>query len=470
MTVRRCLGKGENTALLAFAGKIKKILTAPKTVILLLCLLLIACLAGALIPQSANTPSSFFEAWRMEHPVSFQLAVWFQLNRIFSSFWFLLLVLLMLFSITLSLQGQFRKAWRACAAAPPLFPLTPEVVFPTDAFDAAALRKRFAKRGFQKETHHQENAEGLIFFKNRRNVWGGVIFHGGMLLLILAALLTVAFQKRGFVQLIEGDSFSGRQEDFLSCENGIFSGRFDPGFGIQLEKLSHSYWDTGELKELKSDVIIERRGLSVKKSLTRGKSIDIGGVSVSQSAHFGYTLKISLSTEGTEGLPTYFSLDMAPAGRPLTGRSDFPTTDYILEMAFTPDRSGRSPYPLDPSLQLRFMTGEKEAGRAVLKPGEEALVGESRFRFEEIRNWSGLRLTENRFVILIYGGLLLNVLGVFMIFFFAPQEILVSATKGENGIFIVAVAVKTKAGNKILLADAVGMVKGLPGGSPGTGR
>ncbi|MHB8091947.1 MAG: cytochrome c biogenesis protein ResB [Syntrophales bacterium] len=468
--MRRRWEKGRSLAISTLGVKTKKFFTAPKTVILLLCLLLIACLAGALIPQSANTPSSFFEAWRMEHPVSFHLAIWFQLNRVFSSFWFLLLVLLMFFSITLSLQGQFRKAWRACAAAPPLFPLTPEVVFQTDAFDAAALRKRFAKRGFQRETHHQENAEGLIFFKNRRNVWGGVIFHGGMLLLILAALLTVAFQKRGFVQLIEGDSFSGRQEDFLSCENGIFSGRFDPGFGIQLEKLSHSYWDTGELKELKSDVIIERRGLSVKKSLTRGESFDIGDVSISQSPHFGYTLKISLSTKGAEGLPTYFSLDMAPAGRPLTGRSDFPTTDYVLEMAFTPDRSGRSPYPLDPSLQLRFMTGEKEAGRAVLKPGEEALVGESRFRFEEIRNWSGLRLTENSFTSLVYGGFLLNTIGILIIFLFPPQEVLVSATKGGEGIFVVGVSVKARTGKNILLADAVGMVKGLPGGSPGKGR
>lgn len=224
------------------------------------------------------------------------------------------------------------------------------------------------------------------------------------------------------------------------------------------------------MKELKSDVIIERRGLSVKKSLTRGKSIDIGGVSVSQSAHFGYTLKISLSTGGTEGLPTYFSLDMAPAGRPLAGRSDFPTTDYILEMAFTPDRSGRSPYPLDPSLHLRFMTGEKEAGRAVLKPGEEALVGESRFRFEEIRNWSGLRLTENSFTSLVYGGFLLNTIGIFIIFLFPPQEVLVSVTKGAEGIFVVGVSVKARTGKNILLADAVGMVKGLPGGSPGKGQ
>jgi cytochrome c biogenesis protein ResB len=150
---------------------------------------------------------------------------------------------------------------------------------------------------------------------------------------------------------------------------------------------------------------------------------------------------------------------MAPAGKPLQGTSDFPTTGYVLDMTFFPDRGGRSPYPVNPSLDVRFLKGKREVARAALKPGEDTLVGRDRFRFEEVRTWSGLILAENRFIPLVYAGFLMSTAGLFMMFFFVPQEILVSRTVEKDGTLTIAVAVKTRMGNHALSADVVEHIK-----------
>jgi len=422
----------------------------------LLGLFLAVCLCGVLIPQVSNSSASTFASWQAKSPYSYQLVVLLQLNRIFTSYWFLLLVVFLLLAIGISLHGQFKKA---CSAfnTKPSGKFTPQLTLRAGQFPADALRAAWAKKGYKTEEWNNGSALLLNFYRNRRNVWGSFTFHSGILVIAVASLLTFAYQKQGFVQLIEGDTFSGREAGFLSASKGILAGVFEPAFEIHLNKFSHSYWDTGELKEVKSELTIDRQGSAFQASLVRGQSLSVYGVDIYQSANFGYAVKISLLTDkpGEEAVPTYFSLDMAPAGKPLVGKSDFPTTDYLLDMNFFPDRNGRSLYPVNPFLQVRFLTGEREVGSAVLKPGEEVLVEKSRFRFEEIRPWSGLILTENRFIPLVYGGFLINALGVFMIFLFVPQEIYISAAAEKDGIFTVAVAVRTKVGRKILLDDTI---------------
>ena len=434
----------------------KKFFTAPGTVILLLGLFLAVCLCGVLIPQVSNSPASYFASWQVNSPYSYQLVVLLQMNRIFTSYWFLLLVLFLLLSISISLHGQFKKA-RAAFAAKPSGNLTPQVTLRTGQFTADALIAAWARKGYKTKKWKKDSMVLLNFYRNRRNVWGSFTFHSGILIIVVASLLTFAFQKQGFIQLIEGDTFFGRETDFLSTSKGILAGAFEPAFEIHLNKFLHSYWDTGELKKVKSELTIDRQGSAVPASLVRGQSLSVDGVAIYQSAHFGYAVKISLLTDkpGEEAIPTYFSLDMAPAGKPLEGSSDFPTTNYRLDMKFFPDHDGPSPYPVNPSLQVKFLKGEREIGSAVMKPGDEALVEESRFRFEEIRPWSGLILTGNRFIPLVYTGFLINAAGIFMMFLFFPQEILVSAAPEKEGFFTLAVAVKTKMGSKILLDDTV---------------
>jgi cytochrome c biogenesis protein ResB len=423
-----------------------------------------------MIPQISSSSASSFTSWQAKSSYSYQLVTLLQLNRIFTSYWFLLLVLFLLFAISISLHGQFKKA-RSLFNAKPSGKFSPQVVLKAGQFPTDTLRATWARKGFKTEGWKNGSMVLLNFSKYRRNVWGSFIFHGGILVIISASLLTFAYQKDGFVQLIEGDTFSGQEAGFLSTSKGILAGVFEPEFEIHLNKFSHSFWDTGELKEVKSDVTIDRRGVLLNTNLLRGQSLSVNGVNIYQSANVGYTLKISLlaGERGEQAVPTYFSLDMAPAGKPLMGKSDFPTTDYLLDINFFPDSQGRSSYLVDPSLQVRFLKGEREVGRAELKPGDEVLVEKSRFRFEEIRPWSGLILTGNRFMPLVYAGFLINAAGIFMMFLFNPQEILVSAVAEEEGFFSVAVAVRTRMGSKILLDDTVEALRELLGRESGKG-
>jgi cytochrome c biogenesis protein ResB len=416
-------------------------------------LVLAVCLGGVLIPQIAATTPAYFEAWRARSPISYYLVHALQLDRVFTSYWFLLLIFFLFLAITISLYRQFCKALFALRDLPSQ-QFTPQITVRTDYFSTAVLISLLKNKRFMVQEYLSGSDLVLKFSRHRWNNWGSFIFHCGLLVIIMASLLTFAFQKSGFVQLIQGDTFSGREEDFLSTSKGILAGRFDPAFTIHLQQFSHVYWDTGELRDVKSDASIDRHGWPFTASLIRGESLNIYGVNLYQSSNFGYTVKISLLPGGStkDSIPTYFSLDMAPAGKALKGSSDFPTSNYILDMSFFPDRGGRS-----------VKKGNTEAGSAALKPGEETLVDGSRFRFEEVRNWSGLILTENRFIPLVYIGFLMSTAGLFMMFFFIPQEIFVSTTAEKEGGFTVAVAVKTRMGGKILLADTLECIRELLG-------
>ena len=434
--------------------------------IFLLCLFLAACLGGVLIPQAGSYGAPSLASWQAKSPYSYYIVSSLQLNRLFTSSWFLLLVLLLLLSLSCSLHSQFKKA-RLAFQTKPAGKFDPQATLRSGQFPAAVLAALWAKKGFKVEEGKNGGMVLLNFSRNRWNVWGSFIFHGGLLVIMIASLLSFAYGRQGFVQLIEGDTFSGREADFLSTSKGILAAGFEPAFEIHLDKFFHSYWDTGELKELKSDVTIDRQGSSVRRSLLRGQSLSFEGISIYQSANFGYTVKVSLLT-GKPGeaaaIPTYFSLDMAPPGKPLVGKSDFPMTNYLLDINFFPDHQGRSIYPVNPFLQIRFLEGEREIGRAGLKLGDEARVGGSRFRFDEIRPWSGLILTGNRFMPLVYAGFLINALGLGLMFFFVPREILISAAPEKEGIFHIGVAVRTRMGSKILLDDTMAVLHELLGG------
>ena len=358
-----------------------------------------------------------------------------------------------------ALIGQFNKAKAAASSenhGADFF--RPKLKFTLSGAALFSLKKSLQNKGFRLEEQSSEEGLLLDFRKNRLGAWGSFVFHAGLLLLVLASLLNFAFQKWGFVQLIEGDAFSGREEDFLTSEKGMFAGGFNVNAEVYLASFRHAYWDTGELKELASEVVIRPPEAPSRKAvITKASPLFIKGVRVYQSGYFGYAVKLDL-VKDNRIMPGYFLLDMAPMGKPLTGKSDFPTTGYDLDMTFYPDKRGASIYPADPVLAVRFLRGEKELARKILRLGDEAVVEGKRFRFAEVRNWSGLIFSENRFMPLIYMGFFVISCGPALAFIFPFQKIIIDVSPQAQGGYTVKAAVRSRIGREQLLNDLMSVI------------
>lgn len=430
-------------------------LTGKHTVIILISLTVAASLFGVLIPQTGMYSPSSFSAWQAKNPHLYAMVDHLGLNRVFTSAWFIALVFLLSVALCITSWQQFVKAYvlfRRHSLPPP-----PDLIVNVKPSSPGVFEKIMEIKGFKKRLMPGVKCEKEEWFslwsKHRWGVWGGFILHAGLLIVILSSLYAFAFQKWGFVQLIEGDTFSGRGEDFISQSRGVLAGSFEPGFQIHLKKFIRDYWDTEELKELRSEVVISDGITERNLSVIKGEPVAVGHVKIYQSGYFGYTVKLSLVKKEEEVVPSYFSLDMAERGKPLVGRTDFPKSAYICRFALQLDRTGNSLYARDPSLQVRFFKDGREIRSAVLALGEETIVEGNRFRFVEIRNWSGFFFTENRLLPLVYIGFFLSMTGIFVIYLFSPQAIYFSFTEGGDRQLVLSVAVSCRRGKRLLLEE-----------------
>ena len=71
------------------------------------------CLIGSLVPQLADRPPQFFEAWEEKSPKLYYMIELLQLNRVFTSTWFLVLVALITLSLAFSIYYQIKALMKS---------------------------------------------------------------------------------------------------------------------------------------------------------------------------------------------------------------------------------------------------------------------------------------------------------------------------------------------------------------------
>lgn len=426
----------------------KKILVSPRTALTLMGFIGVSCCTASFVPQITERSPAYFEAWSRLSPLSLHLADSLRLNRVYTSFWFLSLVafsaLVLAYSVYLQLLNNFKR--RASR--------TGELPLPGAERVRAVMRARgydFVSRGADRT---------LFFAGNRAGKWGSAVFHAGLLIVIVSAFLTFAFQKRGFVQLIEGEVFGGSEQEFLAVDNGPLSGSFIVPFSLRMKRLEHEYWGDGRLKSLRSSIAVLRGGASEDGELSVNNPLEVNRVKVYQSGYYGYSLSLALKDASGRETVTHFLLDKAANPlKPAAGGSDFPTTDYIFSLKFLPDKSGGSFYPRDPVLSAVV----SEKGRIVfddIVPNERAVkVGKNLLRIADVRNWSGLIFVEDRWIWPAYMGFGVCVLGTLLMFIFPYHEMAVTVS-GENVADVKAVSGREKAVLRAAAAEMEAELKG----------
>jgi cytochrome c biogenesis protein len=256
-----------------------------------------------------------------------------------------------------------------------------------------------------------------------------VIFHSGLLLIIIAALVGLAFQKRGFVQVMEGEVFSGMHDDFLVKELGVFQKRFDAGFKTQLYKFNHEYWETDQIKDISSSVnIIDKNGNMTERTITVNTPVKYKGINVYQSFDYGYALTFVLKRPDGSETVTHFLLDRPDKRtKPFVGKTDFPQTPYIFKMKFYPDISMNSFYLGKPILYLQILKGiNNTAFEGLVIPGNVMNIEGNFVRFHGISQWSGLIYVRGVDMSIAYIGFFISCIGASIIFLLPHKEIFIS--------------------------------------------
>ena len=419
-----------------FTRTIKRLLLSPRTTILLLLIFLAACVAGLTVPQITEKSPSYFDSWKENNIYTYRFVTRLQLHRVYTSIWFLLTIGLTLVSLGYSLYRQIQKnrGLRTPALNPGERREDLSVVCRKRNYPDA-IRRLFRKKGYRiRETG--TGGDKIIFFKNSFGIWGSTVLHTGIFLVILSAFFVFAFQKRGFVQVIRGETFSGRQADFLVVDLGFFSDTFSTDFSTSLLLLNHEYHDNDKVKKLQSIVTVyDNEEMSRRAVISPSEPLDFKGTRIYQSYNYGYTLSFMINKHDGKEVGAHFNLDMTEKKeKPLVGKTDFPTTPYIFEIKFHPDIQNKSLHITKPIVHLKIsdMITRDTLFKGLLLPKQSVHVNDDSVSFIGIREWSGLIFTHNPGMSLSYPGFALIIIGAVVMFGFPYKEVCTCIKKNDG--------------------------------------
>ncbi len=420
-----------------------RFLLSPFTIITMMTAVGAASLLGTVVPQSADKTPRFLAAWQAANPLLYTIVKQLQLDRIYTSVWFLFLIAIIVCSLCCSLYYQVRKALKPMNSAPGTTPRGGKLSGPSFTCRTTAAKDTII-RLMKKLRYHPSTAKSttnsLTFNKNLIGRWGGVVFHLGLLCILLAGLGNAALRQRGLAILTVGETFSGQTDKWASTRTGMLTGPFNPKFTARLDAFQPQYWDNDQIKALHGTVtVVEQGGKSRTVPISVNHPGYINGIKLFLSGDYGYALNLLLNSNSAHPVLSHILL-AAPARRQNAVSYDMtiPTTAYRLHINFHPDRQKPSMLLASPSADLTVSAPGAAPLKIRLLSGQSIVLplGDT-LTFSRVSYWTGIIFAKSYGIPLLYAGFGLCIAGAFLLYAMPVKaayiEISTTSPDGQRG-------------------------------------
>lgn len=280
-------------------------LTSMRTALLLLLLLAAAAIPGSIYPQRSADPNgvtTFFQ----ENPTVAPIMDKLQLFDVYSSAWFSAIYILLFTSLIGCVVPRIGVHARALMAPPAA---TPTNLKRMPAFTEAVLKPKQratllqrAEALLKRQGYRVAVAEGSVAAE--RGYWretGNLVFHIGLVGLLIAVGFGGAYSYSGQRILVEGDTFVNNLAGYDSFNPGIaFNESMLPAFSMTLKSFQVKYdisnaTNTGTPLWFKADVDLRQRGSNslLQKTIQVNEPAEIPGAKIYLSGN-GYAPVITI--------------------------------------------------------------------------------------------------------------------------------------------------------------------------------
>jgi len=420
-------------------NKIWDFFTSVRLTIVILLTLAATSIIGTLIPQNQE-PAAYFQAFG---GFLYRLFDIFGLFDMYHSWWFQLLIVLLTINIIICSIDRISANRRILFVKKPTFSLARFRNFKrkeqfeddrsTDQLQEVC--QAFVKRYFR-HSHMETTDAGYAIYgeKGRWTRFGVYTVHLSVVLLLVGGLIGSIFGFDGWVNIPEGESVSQIQ---LRSQAQVLQLDFE----IRCDDFDVSFYDTGAPKEFRSSLTILEQGREVvKKDIIVNDPLRYKGINMFQSSYGQIPSdKLVLSfTSAKTGM--IYSLDASP-NQPLTIPEKLGT--FVLKElrrsakfksidigdAYVGILTPPNGDPVEIILPARFPSFDK------MRKGEVVIaVAEQVQRF-----YTGLQVTRDPGVWVVYSGFILMIIGCYITFFMSHQQMYVElAASGKQTEVIVA--------------------------------
>jgi len=457
-----------------YLNNIWKFFASLQLTIVVLLSLAITSIIGTLIPQN-EAPAVYFQAFG---PFLYRLFEVLDIFDMYHSWWFQMLILLLTVNVLVCSIDRLSVTWKIIFPTNPRF--TParfrsrknrhEFNAP-DSLEALseAYRPVLAKRFRYTNSTGTDTGVALFAEKWRWARLGVYIVHLSVILLLIGGLVGSLFGFDGFVNIPEGESV-----DTIRLRNSMETKKLD--FTIRADDFDISFYNTGQPKEYRSSLTILENGTPVlQKDIIVNDPLRYRGVNMFQASYGELTPQqpreqipvpdtITLSITSSESGMTYQetltpgqSFDLPEGGGTFTWTSFRRAAEFRgqpIGAAVIGQLRPRTGEPSEIVLPVRFPSFDRmRKGAFVLtvidhQPKTPAPSGPV-----EKRYYTGLQVTRDPGVWIVYTGFILMILGCSVTFFMSHQQVYVELSASNTGTRVMVTGIANR--NKVSMANRV---------------
>jgi len=428
---------------------------------------------GTLIPQNQN-PDAYFRAYGEFFYKLFNVLGIFDM---YHSWWFQCLIILLTTNVIVCSINRFSATWKIVFVKNPPFNLSrfrkldQQEAF-TNQNKISDLKKIYepfiAKRFGYTRTEPTEKGFCIFAEKQRWTRFGVYTVHLSIVLLLLGGLVGSIFGFEGFVNIPEGEKVDSIRIRSTGDIKKL-------GFEIKCEDFNVSFYNNGAPKEFRSSLTILEEGKPVhKKDIIVNDPMRYKGINIFQSSYGkmpsnGPQKKKTQHIDPEKEITLTFSIITsansykitATVGKPVDipeGLGKFVLVEYRKSAEFMEQNIGEAfvgiltpndGNPVEVLLPLHFPNFDKMRKGAVII----SVSGQKQETFTlvatpEPRYYTGLQITQDPGVWLVYTGFILMIIGCIITFFLSHQRLCVEVIKSgkKSKIVVTGTANKNKLG------------------------
>jgi cytochrome c biogenesis protein ResB len=227
-----------------------------KLAAVLLALLCGAVLVSFLVPQRALFGADGIAAWHASSPALAGVLASLGFESVFSSWLFVAICVLLLANLLVcTLDRMVRRMRRRLRALTP--PPSARAVKPAPSLSPEAVARGLA--GGRWRVRSPETGHGVLLEAGSLGWWGSMLLHAGLIVLILAGIVSAMTRFTGTMVLAEGQTLPDARASYTDISE---SPRFGSAFGefsVGLDSMKVTY-DQGEIVDAVASMSVDENG------------------------------------------------------------------------------------------------------------------------------------------------------------------------------------------------------------------
>jgi len=431
-----------------FFSRLWNFFASIKLTVVLLLSLAVTSIVGTVIPQNQSPAAYFHEYGEFFYKIFSALNIF----DMYHSWWFQVLLLTLTFNVIVCSLNRLPTTWKIVSVKIPPFNVSKfRTLSNKEEFSSNRsledLRNKCEQAASKKFGYWrtEQTDKGFCIFaeKGRWTRLGVYTVHFSIILLLLGGLIGSIFGFEGFANIPEGETVHSIRLRKTGQIHNL-------DFGIRCDNFSVSFYETGAPKEFRSTLSIIENGKSVlKEDIIVNDPLRYKGINLFQSNYgmlppeeitlnimsrrtgmvYKKKTKIGQVTEIPEGLGTFIIKDY---------RNSFNYKGVRLGETFIGILNRKDGNSISIILPLNFDSFDR------MRKGD-LIFSVTDF---DNRYYTGLQVTSDPGVLVVYSGFIVMIIGCFVTFFMSHQRLCIEVIKtgSKTKVMVVGTANKNKLG------------------------